>query len=57
MTTPTTPELVDAVRAQLKDLVSAIERSDRSLFTNGGRDALKHMQRIQALLKAIEERA
>lgn len=57
MTTPTIPELVDAIRAELKDLIDSLGQADGNMFTRGGRDALKHMQRTQALLRAIEERS
>jgi hypothetical protein len=48
-------ELVAAVRAELKDLIDAVGQADGNMFTRGGRDALKRMQRINALLRMIEE--
>lgn len=48
-------ELVAAVRAELKDLIDDVAESGGNLFARGGRDALKRMQRVNALLRMIEE--
>jgi len=48
-------ELVAAVRAELSDFIDDFAKAENNMFSRGGRDALKRMQRISALLRMIEE--
>lgn len=51
----TTPELSDALRAEILDLIDALQRSNGQLFSDAGKRALERMRRINELLALLEK--
>ncbi len=58
--TPTVAELADAIDAELRDMLTDLQRETEgrplSVFGNGARSCLKRMTAIGLLLKEIRER-
>lgn len=56
-TTPTVPELTDAIGAELKGLVDDFKETKGDLFHPRARDALRRIRDIGTMLRTIRERS